>query len=186
MSSYDWDVLESKYIVNDEWLTLRADRCQMPNGRLVEPYYVFEFPEWVNIVAVTENDEVVLVRQYRHGIRKTVLELPCGIVAEIDRSPIEAARRELLEETGYISNNFIETGRISANPANHTNLTHCFLAIDTTLAATPQPDDTEQIDVLLAPRRKVVELIEGGDIFQALHISSIFLSLKKLGKIPWG
>ncbi len=65
MSSYDWEVLESKYIVKDEWLTLRAERPQMPNGRLVEAYYVFKFPEWVNIVALTNNDEVVLVRQYR-------------------------------------------------------------------------------------------------------------------------
>ncbi|MFB0506217.1 MAG: NUDIX hydrolase [Thermodesulfobacteriota bacterium] len=185
MSGYDWDVLESKYIVKDEWLSLRVDRCQMPNGRLVEPYYVFEFPEWVNIVAVTNNDEVVLVRQYRHGIQKTGLELPCGVVTENDTSPIEAARRELLEEVGYISKDFIETGRISANPANHTNLTHCFLAIDATPAATPQLDDTEQIGVFLTPLREVIELIEEGDIFQALHISSILLALKKLGKIHW-
>lgn len=65
MSSYDWEVLESNYIVKDEWLTLRAERPQMSNGRLVEAYYVFKFPEWVNIVALTNNDEVVLVRQYR-------------------------------------------------------------------------------------------------------------------------
>jgi ADP-ribose pyrophosphatase len=89
--SCDWDVLESKYIVKDEWPTLRADRCQMPNGRLVEPYYVFESPEWVNIVAVTDNDEVVLVRQYRQGARETVVELPCGIVTDNDTSPIQAA-----------------------------------------------------------------------------------------------
>jgi ADP-ribose pyrophosphatase len=157
----------------------------MPNGRLVEPYYVFEFPEWVNIVAVTNNDEVVLVRQYRHGIGKTVLELPCGVVTENDTSLIQAARRELLEEVGYMSKNFIETGSISANPANHTNLTHCFLAAGATRAAAPQLDDTEQIDVVLTPLRKVIELIEVGDIFQALHISSIFLALKKLGKIHW-
>ncbi len=91
----------------------------------------------------------------------------------------------MLEEAGDISENFIETGRISANPANHTNLTHCFLAIDATLAATPQLDDTEQIDVVLTPLRRAVKLIEEGDIFHALHISSIFLSLKKLGKIYW-
>ncbi len=185
MNRYDWDVLESKYIVKDEWLTLRADRCQMPDGQLVEPYYVFEFPEWVNIVTVTDNDEVVLVRQYRHGIRKTVLELPCGSVTEKDISPIQAARRELLEETGHICENFIETGRISANPANHNNLTHCFLAVDSTLAAPQQLDNTEQIEIVLTPLQKVIELIEDGDIFQALHISSIFFALKTLGKIHW-
>jgi ADP-ribose pyrophosphatase len=167
MRSSHWDVLKSKYIVRDEWLTLRADRCQTPNGRLVEPYYVFEFPEWVTIVAITNNEEVALVRQYRHGIRKTLLELPCGVVTEDDASPIQAARRELLEEVGYISNGFIETGRISANPANHTHLTHCFLATEAT-----RPE-------------KVFESIEKGDILQALHISSLFLALKKLGKIGW-
>lgn len=92
---------------------------------------------------------------------------------------------ELLEETSYTSKNFIETGRISANPTNHTNLTHCFLAIDATLTVNLQPYDTEQIDVVLTPLPKVIQLIEGGDFFQALHIFSIFLALKKLGKIHW-
>lgn len=185
MHQFDWTILKSRYIVKDEWLSLRADKCQMPNGRVIDPYYVFEFPTWVNVVALTDTDEVVLVRQYRHGIRKTVLELPCGSVTENDTSPTQAARRELLEETGYISENFIETGRISANPANHTNLTYCFLALDATPVATRQLDDTEQIDVILTPLRKVIELIEEGDIFQALHISSIFLALRKLGEIRW-
>lgn len=185
MPRFDWTILKSRYIVQDEWLSLRADTCQMPNGCIVDPYYVFEFPAWVTVVALTDNDEVVLVRQYRHGIRKTVLGLPCGNITENDPSPLHAARRELLEETGYISENFIETGKLSANPANHTNLTHCFLAIDATPAATPRFDDTERIDVVLTPLPKVMELIEAGHLFHALHVCAIFLALKGLGRIHW-
>ncbi|MHC5824569.1 MAG: NUDIX hydrolase, partial [Nostoc sp.] len=100
-----------------------------------------------------------------------------------DIFPVEAAKRELLEETGYTSNNFIETGILSPNPANHTNLTHCFLATDVEKIADLNLDDTEQIDVLLLPLEKIIEVIESGILLQALHISSLFFALKKLGKL---
>ena len=74
MNSFNWTLLSSKYLVQDRWLSLRADSCQMPNGLVVEPFYVMEYSTWVNIVAITKNQEVVLVKQYRHGIQKTVLE----------------------------------------------------------------------------------------------------------------
>ncbi len=78
MHSFDWTLLSSKYVVKDRWISVRADTYQMPNGRIIEPYYVLEYPTWVNVVALTKSKEVVLVKQYRPGIQKTVLELPCG------------------------------------------------------------------------------------------------------------
>ena len=74
MHSFDWILLNSKYVVKDKWITVRADTCQMPNGTIVEPYYVLEYPTWVNVVALTKNQEVILVKQYRHGLKQTVLE----------------------------------------------------------------------------------------------------------------
>jgi 8-oxo-dGTP pyrophosphatase MutT (NUDIX family) len=152
----------------------------MPNGRLVEPYYVLEYPTWVNVVAVTEYKNIVFVRQYRHGVQQTVLELPCGAVDPHDSSPCEAIRRELLEETGYTSDQFIETGRLSPNSANHTNFTYCFLAIDVKRVTQPALDDTEQIETELIPLNDVMGLIDQGEVYQALHVASLFFALRKL------
>uniref|UniRef100_A0A0C1NAW7 Nudix hydrolase domain-containing protein n=1 Tax=Tolypothrix bouteillei VB521301 TaxID=1479485 RepID=A0A0C1NAW7_9CYAN len=183
MDSFNWNLLNFKYIVKDKWISLRADTCQMPNGKIVEPYYVLEYPTWVNIVALTKNQEIILVKQYRHGLQKTVLELPCGAVEAEDISPLAAAKRELLEETGYTSDNFVETGILSPNPATHNNLTHCFLATNVEKVSELNLDDTEQIDISLLPLERTIEVIESGIVLQALHISSLFLALKTLGNL---
>jgi ADP-ribose pyrophosphatase len=97
-----------------------------------------------------------------------------------------AAKRELLEETGYTNDNFLETGILSANPATHNNLTHCFLATDVEKVAGLNLDSTEKIEVLLLPLEKTIEIIENSNFLQSLHISSLFLALKKLGKLHFG
>ncbi len=84
MHPFDWQLLKSEYLIQDQWLSLRADTCQLPNGRTIAPYYVLEYPPWVNIVALTREHQVVLVRQYRHGVQQTVLELPSGTVDPTD------------------------------------------------------------------------------------------------------
>lgn len=185
MDSFDWTLLNSKYLVQDKWLTLRADTCQMPQGQIVEPFYVFEYPTWVNVVAITKNEEVVLVKQYRHGVQKTVLELPGGSMDLEDYSPMEAAKRELLEESGYTSNNFIETGIISPNSSTHNNLIYCFLATNVELVDDLKLDITEQIDVILLPLENLVKDIHNGILLQAFHISSLLFALKKLGKVQF-
>jgi ADP-ribose pyrophosphatase len=132
MHPFDWKLLQSAYIIQDRWLSLRADTCQLPNGGTVVPYYVLEYPPWVNVVALTKDEHVVLVRQYRHGVQQTVVELPSGTVEQTDASPLAAMKRELLEETGYASEVWYELGKLSPNSANHTNLTYCFLATGVT------------------------------------------------------
>ena len=99
MHSFDWTVLESRYVFKDKWISVRADKCRMPGGRIVEPYYVLEYPDWVHVVALTKNREVVLVRQYRHGIQKTVLEVPSGCIETTDASPLAVCRRDSYQRT---------------------------------------------------------------------------------------
>lgn len=174
MQNFDWQLLKSEHIIKDKWISLRADTCKMPNGRIVTPYYVYEYPTWVNVVAVTKQKEVVLVQQYRHGCQKTLLELPSGGMELTDKSPVEAIKRELAEETGYAGEEFIHTCTISANPANHNNLTYCFLALNVELTKDISLDETEQIRVILKPLNEVIKSLKNNDFLQALHISSLF------------
>jgi 8-oxo-dGTP pyrophosphatase MutT (NUDIX family) len=177
IESFDWQILKSEHLVKDKWISLRADTCKMPNGRIVTPYYVYEYPTWVNVVAITKQKEVVLVQQYRHGYQKTLLELPSGGMELTDKSPSEAIKRELIEETGYTGAEFIHTCTISANPANHNNLTHCFLALDVELTEDILLDETEQIKVVLKPLKEVITSLINNDFLQSLHVSSLFHAL---------
>ncbi len=180
---FDWKLLDSQYIVRDRWLQLRADTCQLPSSRIIEPYYVLEYPTWVNLVALTSSDEVVMVQLYRHGIGQTVLELPSGTVESEDVSILEAAKRELLEETGYGGGEFVETGMLSPNSANHANYVHCFVATDVDRVRPPTIDETERVETVLLPLGEVVDLAKNNRLMQAMHVSSLFLALHHLGRL---
>lgn len=181
----NWVIESSRTIFRDRWLSVRADRCRMPDGREVEPYYVLEYPDWVNVVAVTESQGVVLVRQYRHGVGRVLLELPSGVVETADGDPVETARRELLEETGYTSDSFRLTGVLSANPATHSNRAHCFLATGCRKVAEPKLDEIEELEVVVKPLDRLGRLARDGALLQALHVSSVFFALADLGHVTF-
>lgn len=183
MTTMEWKTLSSETILQDDWISLRADVCEMPNGNLVEPYYVLDYPAWVNAIALTDDNQVILVKQYRHGVKQTALELPCGGVEPEDKSPQEAIKRELLEETGYKFNSYEELGAVSPNSANHSNLTYCFLAKGVASIENQNLDSNEQIETKLVPFDDFIEMAKSGEFNQALHVSAIFYLLCRLGKI---
>ena len=182
-SSLDWTRLNSRYVVKDRWLALRADIYRTPADQIVDPCYVFEYRAWVNVVALTAAQEIVLVRQFRPGIGRTILELPGGTTDPEDASPEAAVRRELLEETGYTGERFAATGCYSPNPASHTNLVHCFLATDVARTHDPRPDNNEHLEVVLMPLDEAVNLAKRGDFVHALHVATLFFALAALGRI---
>ena len=183
MSLKPWKILNSKYLYKSNGMSLRIDQCEVNDGNIFEPYVV-ECGTWVNVVALTKEREVVLVKQYRHGANQVMLEIPAGVMDAEDESPLVAARRELLEETGYTSDRIIEVGMVYPNPATHNNLTYSFLALDVGKVDQQHLDATEEIEVSLVPFDKFITLAKEGGMPQALHVSALFFSMAYLERNP--
>ena len=124
-----WQILDSEYLIRRPWLTARKDRVRLPNGVENNEYYVLEYPDWVNVVALTRDGRFLMERQYRHGLQLTSYEI-CAGVCEAGETPLQSAQRELYEETGYGGGTWTPWMDISANTSTMTNLTHCFPATD--------------------------------------------------------
>ena len=168
-----WDVVESTYISRKEWFTVRRDHVRLPSGAEIPEYWVTEYRPWVNVVAVTPQDELVLIRQYRHGIREVTLEIPGGLVEAAD-TPLTAAKRELLEETGYRGETWIDLGYVHPNPAIQGNRCHTFLALGVTPEGPQTLDEKEDIAVLLRPLTDIPRLIREGEITHALVVAAFW------------
>ena len=168
-----WRVLSSEYLIKRPWLTARRDVAELPDGRINHEYYVLEYPDWVNIIAVTKDGRIVMERQYRHGLGNTCYELPCGVI-EAGETPLEAAKRELQEETGYAGGEWKEWMTLSPNPATSTNLAHSFLAVGVEKVSGQHLDATEDIDVYLLSQDEVRELLAENQILQALMAAPLW------------
>ncbi|WPP48080.1 NUDIX hydrolase [Catalinimonas niigatensis] len=177
-----WETLEQQYLIKDEWIRLRADRCRMSDGTIVEPYYVLEYPNWANVIAITEEKEVVLVRQYRHALGAVDLELPGGAI-DPGESPMEAAKRELLEETGFEAKHIEQVCKLSPNPANHNNYSISFLATGVKRTAKQQLDETEEIEVVLVPLEEVKRMLARQELIQTMHVAAFFYAMPKLEQL---
>lgn len=176
-----WSVRKSKSILKDKWIDLRADECVNEKGAIYNPYYVLKYPDWAHMVVLDSKDNILITRQYRHGAGKVLAELPCGTIDPGDKSPLAAAKRELLEETGY-TGKFIKAGKIYSNPATQTNTIHCFLVTDAKQITIPQEDPYEILEYELIKLSRLKKMIAQGQFPQALHIASLFMGLKKAGK----
>ena len=171
MTIKPWKVLESSYIRPK----FRIDRCELANGGHLNAL-TMEFQSWANVLALTGDGNAVLVRQYRHGAKEVLLELPGGVVEE-DESPLEGVKRELLEETGYAASRILEAGWIYPNPAIQTNKLYCFLALDVEKVSVQHLDDGEDIEVQLLPLDKLVSMARGGEFLHALNVAVLFRAL---------
>ena len=185
MKDLSWKTLSSEYLFKETWFTLRSDTCEAPDGRIITPYYVYEFPSWVFAVALTADGKFILERQYRHALGTTNYELPGGCVDETDASLEAALRRELLEETGYQFDAVEYLGKTSANPSTHNNWGHFFLATGGRRVQEQHLDFNEEIEVYCYTLDELKALLREGGIIQSMHVTALFYALTRLGHLQW-
>jgi 8-oxo-dGTP pyrophosphatase MutT (NUDIX family) len=159
----------------------RVWRRSPRTGRVGE-YQVLHMPRWVNVIALTDDDRVVLVHQYRHGVDALSLEIPGGLV-EPDEDPADAAARELLEETGYAGGEPELLGRVLPNPAIQNNFCSMYVIRDARLVAEPDWDDGEHIQVVTAPLAEIPTLVREGHIDHTLVVSAFYYLALRDGRL---
>jgi len=179
MSQYK--TFAKEYINKHQYFTARKDGYQTPEGKIVDPYFVVELPVSVCAVAITQNNEVVLVEQYRHPIGETILEIPGGFIDD-GESPATAIARELLEETGFSFDQYIELGKTAANPGVLNNYTYLFLATGGKKIAGQSLDANEEISIHYKPIDEVRKLLQENKIVQAMHALCMFYAFEYLDK----
>ncbi len=167
-------------VLDHRWYKVRRDEVQLPNGKILDDYFVSVRPEVVLVFPVTSDNEVILVRQYKHGAQEILLELPGGIVDSTDTSPEEAALRELREETGYTGQTITRLGTLHDDPTKNTNCFHLFLAQNVQLTNTQKLDHSEDIIVEKIPLAEIKMKAVRGEIKVANSLAIILLALEKL------
>ena len=170
-----WEVLEPKVSYSDRWLTVRSDTVRIPNGTVLSPYHTIEFPEWICAVALTPEREIVLIEEYRHGIEGLSIEFPCGTPDKPGEDLLGATQRELLEETGYASDEWYSLGSSNANTARQSNRVHAFLALDARKVAEQALDPGEMIRAHVVPwDRFLADLSDGRIEIPGLHLAALW------------
>ncbi len=167
-----WDVISREYLIRRPWLTARKDCVRLPNGEINNEFYVLEYPDWVNVTAVTEDGDFVMIEQYRHGLRSIQTELCAGVVEE-GEDHLDAAKRELLEETGFGGGKWKLLTVISGNPSTTSNLTYCYLAEGVKKISGQHLDRTEDIRVKILSRDDVKKLLRDDVMKQALMVAPL-------------
>ncbi len=170
-----WKKLSERYLFEHKpWLTVREDRLQLPNGNILESYYTFEYPDWVNTIAIDMQGNFILVEQYRHAVGLPLIELCAGVCDDEDLHPLMTAQRELLEETGYGGGLWSSYMVSNSNPGTHNNRVHGFVATQVVPIATQTLDKTEDIRVHVVRPEKVFEWLMEDRFLQSLHAAMLW------------
>jgi ADP-ribose pyrophosphatase len=172
-----WKILESAYLRP----RYRFDKVELPNGKVFEAT-ALEFRTWAAVLAITKDQQVVLIRQFRHGAQDVFWEFPGGVV-EDGENPLDGARRELTEETGYTTSNMIEVGKFYPNPALQTNVMYAYLAYDAEKTDVQELDDGEDIEVHLVPLDELIAMTKRGEFQHGLQVAALFHALAYMNRI---
>lgn len=168
-----WQLLSTSYALNEKWIKVRKDVVKLPSGDVLDDFYVLEYSDWINVIAITEDNKFVIERQYRHAYGQMCMEICAGVV-EKDETPLEAAKRELREETGYGGGDWSVFMKTTANPAIMNNTNYCFIAKGVKRITEIQQEKTEDIEVFILHEQDVLEHLLAGDFTQSLMCAPLW------------
>lgn len=168
-----WELIETEHLQDCRVFRVARSLARSPRTGQEHSFYRIDADDWVNIVPITAKSEIVMIRQYRHGSREVTLEIPGGIV-DPGESPLGAALRELVEETGYAAETAEPTGVVNPNPALFGNRVYSFVARDVRRVGAIVNDSTEETAVELVPRSELPALLGDGRISHALVVAALF------------
>lgn len=177
-----WTVTGTRTLIDDRWISVRADDCVTEEGHVIAPYYVVEVPDWVQVIAIDDDGFVLLVEQYRHGRGVISLEVPAGTIDPGDDDVLAAGERELIEETGYGAREWRLVATMTADPSRQTNDSHVILALGAHQVRAPDDDPTERIRLRRVPIATIGQLIFSGRIRNSGHIAGLALALASIGR----
>lgn len=175
-----WKTLKSKMVLDNYWCQVRQDEIELPNGKIIDDYFVSIKPDVAMVLPITSSKEIIFVRQYRHAVGEFFLELPAGNFNPTKETAEVAAIRELTEETGYIPQEFRKIGTLYDKPSKDTNQIHLFLAENVSQVGEPNLDITEEIEVVFIAIESVLEKIIQGEISVAGTVAALLLGLNFL------
>ena len=169
-----WTILNSEKIHDEPWFKVRREKVQLPSGPILEQYYVLDYPNWINVLGLTKTGQLIMVRQYRHGLQQVSYELCAGVCDPEDESPMASAQREMLEETGYGGGDWEPYMTLCANPGTHSNLCYTFLARELEKVQEQDLELTEEITVHLFKKEEIKRMLLNNEIPQALHAAPLW------------
>ena len=175
-----WKTLESEDLFTSGIFRLRSDKCELPDGRVMPRYFVMDFPDWVNVLPITEDGEVILLKQYRHASGEIHIEVPGGSMdPRLNETSLEGAKRELLEETGYDSEDVELVLSHYPNPALQTNQMHTYIARNCKKIKDPQLDEFEDLELYFCTMERLKQHLREGDINHTIMVTSLYHAIEK-------
>jgi 8-oxo-dGTP pyrophosphatase MutT (NUDIX family) len=180
----DVKIISSEYLNKHQYFTARKDAYQLASGKIVDPYFVVELPESATAMAVTTDNQILLVKQYRHPVKQYSIELPGGFI-DPNENPDDAIKRELLEETGYEFEEVYYLGTTAANPGVLDNFTKLYIAIGGKKVQAQELDANEEIDIMLKPIEEVKQMLSNSEFIQSMHALCLFYGFEKLKELGY-
>lgn len=179
-TSMSWKTLNSKLVFDTKWFKVRQDTVEMPNGKIFDDYFISELPPVAIVFALTQDNQIIMKKEFRQGVGQVLLELPAGTYKKGQETPHDAAVREFTEETGYKAKEMTHLGTFYEYPTKDSHQVDAYIASGVEYVGTDFVEDTEDIKLVLVPLDQVKKMISTGEIQVSGSVATIFMALEKL------